>query len=290
MKTAVLVPVYNAEKFLPRCLESLSAQTSGAYAAIFVDDGSTDASRTLLDRFAEGRPGTIVDTIPNGGVSAARNRGLELALADPEVDSVLFLDSDDRLFPECIGSARRFLAEAPSAIHAWRFTDDGGGAYSTDTAVWCRLYPRSALADVRFFTGSDVAEDIAFNLEVAHRHHASVIGHEAVLYHYTSNAGSTMHRELTARDFEMRSALIEYLVRVYGDDDAALDRLCRSEIPDLLKQFWRHLRRVRKPERPAAAEIFRSELESLDDRGLLKPRAGGFKELKYFLRFKWMAR
>ena len=78
-----------------RCIESVNAQTYDNLQIILVDDGSTDGSGTLCDNFAQGRSNYLVIHKTNGGLSSARNAGLEVAKGD----WVLFLDSDDALIP-----------------------------------------------------------------------------------------------------------------------------------------------------------------------------------------------
>lgn len=95
-RLSVIVPVYNVEDYLDACLESLEAQDCRDFEAVCVNDGSTDSSRQILARWA-GRFGwiRIVDK-PNGGLSSARNAGIDAA----QGDYVCFLDSDDRLKPQ----------------------------------------------------------------------------------------------------------------------------------------------------------------------------------------------
>lgn len=90
---SVIVPCFNADRYLKICLESLKAQRSPAIEMIFIDDGSTDATGAILDAFAKTEPRALVLHIPNGGVSAARNRGIDLARGR----YIAFVDADDAL-------------------------------------------------------------------------------------------------------------------------------------------------------------------------------------------------
>lgn len=93
---SVIIPVYNAEKYIERCLESLLHQSFGDWEAICVDDGSKDASGEILDKIAASDSRIRVLHIENGGVSNARNMGIAAARGE----SVLFVDSDDFLHPQ----------------------------------------------------------------------------------------------------------------------------------------------------------------------------------------------
>ncbi len=94
---SVIVPVYNAEKYLSKTLESLAAQTvADSMQIILVDDGSADSSPAMCDDFASIRPDTVVIHRKNGGVSAARNAGIKEALGE----YIGFVDADDTVAPD----------------------------------------------------------------------------------------------------------------------------------------------------------------------------------------------
>ena len=90
---SVIVPCYNADRYLNVCLESLKAQKTPLIEMILIDDGSTDATGAILDAFAAGESRARVLHMPNSGVSAARNRALELATGR----YIAFVDADDAL-------------------------------------------------------------------------------------------------------------------------------------------------------------------------------------------------
>lgn len=96
----VIVPVYNMERYLRRCVDSVLAQTYGRIKVILVDDGSTDASPGICDAYAAAHPNVCVLHQENGGLSQARNAGLRLARESGDNrDYLCFLDSDDFLRP-----------------------------------------------------------------------------------------------------------------------------------------------------------------------------------------------
>lgn len=90
-KVSVIVPVYNVERYLPKCIESIQNQTEKDIEIILVDDGSSDGSGVICDRYAEGDARILVIHQENGGLSAARNAGI----AKANSDYLIFIDSDD---------------------------------------------------------------------------------------------------------------------------------------------------------------------------------------------------
>lgn len=95
-RLSVIVPVHNAERYLPACLESLVAQTRPIDEILCVDDGSTDASAAIVERYARGHPAIRLLRGARGGAAAARNAGLERARGD----WIAFADADDWLEPQ----------------------------------------------------------------------------------------------------------------------------------------------------------------------------------------------
>ena len=105
MKISVIVAVYNAEKYIRLCLDSVKAQTYRNWECICVDDGSTDSSGRILDEYAASDHRFVVVHKSNGGVGAARNAALKVVTGD----FITFLDNDDLL-------NENWLAEAAHAI------------------------------------------------------------------------------------------------------------------------------------------------------------------------------
>lgn len=93
VRISVIVPVYNVEKYLAACLDSVLMQTVNGMEVICVDDGSTDGSSRILEQYAARDARIAVLRQPNGGLSAARNAGLSAARGK----YLMFLDSDDKL-------------------------------------------------------------------------------------------------------------------------------------------------------------------------------------------------
>lgn len=95
-----IVPVYNMERYLQRCVESILQQTVDDWQLILIDDGSSDKSGELCARYASGDKRIEVVTQPNSGLSAARNAGLERAAGN----FICFVDSDDFIAPDFLST------------------------------------------------------------------------------------------------------------------------------------------------------------------------------------------
>lgn len=96
IKVSVIVPVYNVEKFLKRCVDSILAQSFTNFELILVDDGSTDGSGEICDQYAEIDDRVSVKHHTNQGASAARNHGIDAARGE----WITFIDSDDYVLPD----------------------------------------------------------------------------------------------------------------------------------------------------------------------------------------------
>ena len=94
-RISVVVPIYNVERYLPACLDSVARQTVDDLEVVMVDDGSTDGSAALAGEYVSGDPRFRLVQQRNGGLSAARNTGIDAAGGE----FIAFLDSDDVLPP-----------------------------------------------------------------------------------------------------------------------------------------------------------------------------------------------
>ena len=110
-KISIIVPVYQAEKYISKCIESIVNQAYKNLEIILIDDGSTDSSGEICDRYGERDKRIVVVHTPNKGVSAARNCGLDIATGD----YITFVDSDDfldlQMYSEMIQVAEKYSCD-----------------------------------------------------------------------------------------------------------------------------------------------------------------------------------
>lgn len=182
---SVIVPIYNVERYLPQCLDSILNQTYRHLEVILVNDGSTDRSGAIADEYASRDMRVSVIHKQNGGLSSARNAGMAVMRGD----FVAFVDSDDWLESNAYEeSLKPFLMDASLSVvrfgHAAVDEDlnktyvtpreavyDRLGilqAYATGEiypCVWSSLYRREIISDLRFMEGR-LSEDAPFTISV----------------------------------------------------------------------------------------------------------------------------
>ena len=112
MKFSIIVPIYKVEKYLPQCIESVQDQSYDDYELILVDDGSPDQCPEICDAYAKNNPHIKVIHKPNGGLSAARNTGIDAATGD----YVIFLDGDDCLNKNALNDLSANLGDSAADI------------------------------------------------------------------------------------------------------------------------------------------------------------------------------
>jgi CDP-glycerol glycerophosphotransferase len=141
-RISVVVPIYNVEPFLDECLRSIAGQTFADLEVVMVDDGSTDGSAAIAERFAQHDERFRLISQANAGLGAARNTGLDAATGE----HVAFLDSDDVLPPgayeRLIGSLDRTGSDFATG-NVLRLTSQGCTQAPFLAQVFTRPRPRA---------------------------------------------------------------------------------------------------------------------------------------------------
>lgn len=199
----IIVPVFNAEKTLRRCVESVLRRPAGDWELILVDDGSTDASPGICDEYALEDPRIRVFHKPNGGVSSARNVGLDNASGR----MIVFADSDDVIHPEVLQDS---CGKADLVIYSFSEAKPGGtpwftrfddrllcGQEMTDfirekhynmalKVVWGKVFMRELIGNLRFDERIPLGEDFLFLLTYLKRIRSLALSSD-LLYEYTNS-------------------------------------------------------------------------------------------------------
>lgn len=207
---SIVIPVYNCKKYLAQNAQSLLNQTHRNLQIIYVDDGSTDGSSAMLDQLAAADPRICVIHKENGGVSTARNAGLDAVKGS----YVTFVDADDYVEPRYAEVLLQTLLENEAQIACCNIflhrsediltlnEDVPSGVWDQQEAVsnlatghgiepgtWAKIFPADLIRDIRYDTSIRYYEDYFFNLNVMCR--ASRVAFcNTHLYHYILHENS----------------------------------------------------------------------------------------------------
>ncbi len=245
---SVIIPVYNVEKYLKQCIDSVIGQTYRNIEIILVDDGSTDSSGTICDNYAVNDSRIRVIHQDNSGAGAARNTGLKEATGD----YIAFVDSDDWLELDAFSYMLTIINKNKADIVQCGFFDeytDKTIKHSTPTEnkqlnqigylrlftqdwtcalLWDKLYRASLLKDIFFETGR-IIDDEFYTYQVVMN--ACLIARDVKpIYHYRQRK-SSVTGELSNLERIVRDKIDYLLIR---------KRSISKKYPELRKEFNRH--------------------------------------------------
>lgn len=252
MRFSIIIPAYNAEAYLQRCLDSIFSQDFNGYEVIVIDDGSTDGTAALL----EGYPQVKVIHQENQGMATARNRGLDAA----QGDYILFIDSDDELMPhalsnlapqingeDIIGFGSSIYNEETQTIthyplHTTHYTLHTGWDYFNChrleatpvhfVCVWQRAYRRAFLEEcgLRFVNGLRRAEDDLFTTMVMlHAKSVKTIANSLYIYHVRKGSITrTSNSKLDADSWLVQQILADTFIPMQRIDKTAIYQVLAS--------------------------------------------------------------
>lgn len=239
---SIIVPVYNAEKYLNRCVDSILNQDYPNFELLLMDDGSQDSSREICDRYAWKDARVRVVHKPNSGVSATRNQALDIAKGD----YIQFLDSDDWIVPEATRLLVRSMEQNQCDMVIADFYRVSGerlaqkGDIEEDRVMdrqefaacmvenpadfyygvlWNKLYRRKIIEDnrIRMDVSISWCEDFLFNLEYI-RHASSFYALQVPVYYYLKRKGSLVSQGMSiSNTVRMKINIFEYYNEFYKD-------------------------------------------------------------------------
>ena len=156
-KISIIVPVYNVENYLSKCVESILGQEEQEWELILIDDGSEDGSALICDRYAGRDSRIVVVHKENEGVSVARNVGLSLARAE----WICFVDSDDWVEPGYLSDMLAWVADEFTVVYGSVILDYEGDRHSSIALNYkegdsCELTGKDA---ARFLLGNRIIEN-----------------------------------------------------------------------------------------------------------------------------------
>ena len=226
---SIIVPVYKVENYLPKCIDSILAQTFTDFELILVEDGSPDDCPALCDAAAEKDARVRVIHQKNGGLSAARNAGLDAARGA----WIGFVDSDDYIAPEMYEVLYQAVQSTGADLALCDYAEvDEAGAPCQSMHVslsegeltgqellkrasglmvqlaWNKLYRRAIFTQLRYPEGK-LNEDLFLIPEVCLQIQKAVVVPKA-LYYYVQRGGSIMNESKTLRHFDAAEAAQRY--------------------------------------------------------------------------------
>ena len=263
---SIIVPVYNAEAYLDRCVQSILAQTMPDFELILVDDGSPDHCGEMCDAYAKTDPRIRVIHQANAGQAAARNRALDIA----QGEYYGFADSDDYIHPQTfeilLKNARKHKAQISVGgyqsvtglvshptwndvtSHSWKGTEFLrhcliDGVDKKPWVLWDKIFHRACFKNLRFPEGR-IYEDNAVVYRAIYEADR-VADCDATLYYYFFNESSTVNQNFKLKHLDWLKVLEEMIPYFEDKQDATLvDKLNRSylfSLTDLYRKVSQHL-------------------------------------------------
>lgn len=239
--TSVIVPVYKVEKYLSRCIDSVLSQTFTDFELLLIDDGSPDQSGQICDEYAKLDDRIRVFHKENGGVSSARNLGLDNAKGDwiafVDADDWIsedFLQIDDHADADVIQKAYHTINEITdkvvmNPIKSYEFNKKEDiyrfFVRKRKNALWNKIISRKIIQSARFDTNIAIGEDFLFFLSIirnVNRYAFSSTGY----YNYVVREGSAMQKvaNLPSKRIEILINNIENVRRIIPESQLDLLR------------------------------------------------------------------
>jgi len=240
-KVSIIVPIYNAEKYLNRCIDSILNQEYEDFELLLMDDGSKDSSARICDSYKTDSRVRVIHK-ENSGVSDTRN----LALSEAKGEYIQFLDSDDWITPD---ATKLFVEQAEKngcdlvIADFYRVVGDrvaqkgdidttepmtpaefaegmmGNPADFYYGVLWNKLFKREIIEKYKIRMNPDISwcEDFMFNLEYI-AHCSKICALQSPIYYYVKRKGSLVSQGMSiTKTVEMKSTVFEYYQKFFKD-------------------------------------------------------------------------
>lgn len=279
MKYSVIIPIYNVEKYIDRCLKSIISQNYDDLEIIVVDNGSTDSSGSICDTYANKHSNISVHHIENHGVGSARNFGLSKARGE----FIYFVDSDDYLVGNLFAEFEdKLVLDLDLAVFSYydSFEEDltekqrtekslpFKGNYDKDGfikifkelflsnmlyTVWNKIYRREFLLENNLsFEQYELGEDVRFNLNVYREVNKIYLSQDSYYVYVIGRKGSAMSGYNPKRlQYQLQELkLVDSLLKDWNIDSSNLDntvkaRILMSNIHNISKQKLPVIKKVK---------------------------------------------
>lgn len=233
---SVIVPIYNAEVYLERCISSIVSQSYENLEILLINDGSTDRSRAVCEEWSKKDARIIYLEKKNSGVSATRNVGLKTAKGE----YVIFVDSDDYMLPHMCQTFCQKLTEKKADCVICSILEPDNNVWGCEADIdyisleslkkdyiawqgtellspcWNKIYKRSLIKSI-FPEDMSFGEDLVFCLEYLKQCRRIFFVKDILIYHEKENESSLVHRVDLKRLLDIERVL-EKTIAFYGDN------------------------------------------------------------------------
>jgi len=249
-KLSIIIPCFNIEKYITRCIDSILPQINNEVEVVVINDGSTDGSRQTLSNLEKKYQNVfIVRDYPNGGLATARNRGIEATVGD----YLWFIDGDDFISDGSIHTLLETIGNTDADVIAFNHsenTENGilkinnyqRGKYSITEFLrlgsrhfaWNKIYRRNIFSGYRFIDGLRNIEDFVFNLSVSPAiHKVETLNEYLYIYECTNISSISRDRsprhliQLTQETFKAHKILTKEFAKI---NDSELKRVWTEQL------------------------------------------------------------
>jgi len=225
-KISVIIPVYNVQQYLVKCIESILSQTYSNFELLIIDDGSTDKSGLICDNYVQKDSRIKVFHKKNGGVSSSRNLGLDMAKGK----WLMFVDSDDSINIKCLEKCLYVVRQNKLDVLQFSYdristsgtiissninstevlsSDQYIKEFKFNVCVWGTFIKRLIVHSnrIRFNDSIKLAEDQLFIMEVI-KHSHLIQRIDDILYYYLDNINGATHNSKSEDMIKSCNALI----------------------------------------------------------------------------------
>lgn len=314
-EVSVIIPVYNMERFIGACLDSVLNQTFKNFECICVNDGSTDGTLGILKKYAEKDSRIKLIDQPNQGGSAARNVGLNVAKGE----WVSFLDNDDLYHPQYLELLVRYAKtydadvsvcnygvffnndpvvfetydvqrlKAPKLISTNPFYDYIVRKKKIHMLMWTKLYKREILENIRFALTLPAINDILFNLEVLKAARKVVTCSYTLITHRILQTSQTSSKVTSKKIIEYKD-LIYAVERTFEDQNLNAKERQKLRLFNTKNAFYNFVYLMVKfndlSDNAEVYDLILETLEQLETEGLIAPSELKFQDRLLYTAFK----
>ena len=266
VEISVIVPVYKVEKYIKRCIDSILIQTFQDFELILVDDGSPDKCGQICEEYSQKDKRIVVLHRKNGGLSAARNTGIDWTFLNSESKYITFIDSDDWIHPQYLDILYQAVINTKSSVSVVGFKRvenfEAGKLYKEDCIpepevlaaedffinhewnfnyAWGKLYDRSYFAEVRYPVGKNYEDTFTtYKILFAGKKVAFI---DYPLYYYFYNTEGISHSLWKPSELAVMEGIREQ-IRFYRDSGYA--RALEKEEKIYVNHFAYQICRIRE--------------------------------------------